>query len=254
MDFINKVVVITGASSGIGAAAAVLYSKQSAKLVLVGRNEEALNDVAKQCEEAKGIKPLVVKADLTVDEDVQNIVKSTIEAFGGIDVLVNNAGVGFHGSIRDGIELLDRAFASNLRSAYLLTSLATPYLIQSKGNVVNVSSVAGIKPIPQLKLLPYSVTKAGIDQFTRCVALELAPYGVRVNSVNPGCTKTPFLGAAGFSEETAIKAFENLCKNNPLRKVVEPEEIADYMLYLSSDRARSITGSIRVIDNGEMLI
>lgn len=112
-------------------------------------------------------------------------------------MLVNNAGVGFYDSIREGVELLDFANATNLRSANMLTNLSTPCLIKSKGNILKVSSIAGIKPTLHLKFLPYSITKAGMDHFTRCVALELAPEGVRLNSVNPGCTHTPFFQPAG---------------------------------------------------------
>lgn len=254
MDFINKVVVVTGASSGIGADVALRYAKQSAKVVLVGRNEQALSQIAEMCHQAKGMKPLIVRADLTNDNDVENIITQTIDTFGGIDVLVNNAGVGFNGSIRDGIELFDRAISTNLRSVYLLTSLATPYLLKSKGNVVNVSSVAALRPIKDIPFLPYCISKAGLDMFTKCLALELGPDGIRVNSVNPGGTKTPFIEAAGFSKEEADKLIEHRNQFYPLRKMAESDEVADLILYLSSDRARSITGGIFVIDNGEMLV
>lgn len=254
MDFNNKVIVITGASSGIGAAAALLYANQSAKVVLVGRNEESLNKVAKQCEDAKGIKPLVIKAELSVDEDVQKIVTKTVETFGQIDVLVNNAGVGVCGSILDGVALYDRAMAINVRAAYLLTSLATPYLIKTKGNIVNISSVAALRPIKDVDFLPYCMSKAALDQFTRCLAKELAKHKIRVNSVNPGATRTPFAEAAGFSKEQVSALYKNRSEVLPLGKVAESDEVADLVLYLSSDRARSITGSIYVIDNGEMLV
>lgn len=254
MDFNGKVVIITGASSGIGASAAVLYAKQSAKLVLTGRNKQSLNIVAKQCEEVNKIEPLIVEADLTIDEDVTKIVSNTIEHFGRIDVLVNNAGVGYRGSILDGIEPFDKSIATNIRSAYLLTSLAMPHLIESKGNVINVSSVAAFGPIKGVDYLPYCISKAAMDQFTKCLAPEVGPRGVRVNSVNPGCTRTSFAEAAGFSKEQVTRLYTQRAETYPLRKVTESDEVADLILYLSSDRARSITGSVHVIDNGEMLV
>ncbi|CAH2041372.1 unnamed protein product, partial [Iphiclides podalirius] len=254
MDFNNKVVIITGASAGIGADAAIFFAKHSATVVLVGRNEGSLINISKKCEEAKGIAPLVIKAELTDDDDVKGIVSKTIERFGRIDVLVNNAGVGVRGGIRDGVEKLDRAMATNVRSAYLLTSLATPYLIQSKGNVVNISSVAAFKPIKDVQFLPYCMSKAALDQFTRCVALELGPEGVRVNSVNPGGTKTNFAETAGFSMEQTQKLYESREKIFPLRKMALSEEVADLILYLASDRASSITGATFIIDNGEILM
>ncbi|XP_045499848.1 uncharacterized oxidoreductase SERP2049-like [Colias croceus] len=252
MDFANKVVIITGASSGIGAAAALSFAKQSAKLVLVGRNETNLNQTASKCEQFKNIKPLIVKADITVDDDVKNIINQTIQQFGCIDVLVNNAGVGIHGSILEGVELYDKAMNINVRATYLMTSLAAPYLIKSKGNIVNVSSIAALKPIKDFNFLPYCVSKAALDQFTKCVALELASKGVRVNSVNPGCTRTKFIETAGFPVND--EALDRRATEFPLGKIVESDEVADLILYLASDRARSITGSIYIIDNGELLV
>lgn len=254
MDFEKRVVVITGASSGIGAAAAFLFAKQSATLVLVARNEQLLNNVAVKCEAENGIKPLIVKAELSNDNDVKNIVTKTVETFGKIDVLVNNAGVGMRGSIRDGVEPYDTVMAVNVRSIYLLTSLATPYLVKTKGCIVNVSSVAAFKPIKDADYLPYCISKAALDQFTRCVALELARDGVRVCSVNPGGTKTPFAENAGFSKAEVEMLYKTRDENYPLGKMAESEEVADLIVYLASDRARSITGSVYVIDNGETLM
>ncbi|KAM3961473.1 3-oxoacyl-[acyl-carrier-protein] reductase FabG [Aphomia sociella] len=253
MDFNNKVVIVTGASSGIGADTALLFAKQSAKLVLVGRNETSLKEVANKCETYKGLKPLIVKAELSKDEDVKNIITQTISLYGRIDVLVNNAGVGVQASIRDGIEPFDRAMNINVRSAYYLICLATPHLVKSKGNVVNVSSVAALKPIRDVNFLPYCASKAAMDQVTKCVALELSRNGVRVNSVNPGCTRTPFAQTAGFTKEEVNELYKARGKKLPLGKIAESEEVADLILYLASDRARSITGSIFVIDNGEIL-
>lgn len=253
MDFCNKVVLITGASSGIGAVAAVLFAQQSAKVALVGRNEHNLQEVATKCEKAKGIKPLLIKAELHNDADVQRIISDTVNAFGQIDVLVNNAGLGMRGSITDGIDPFDRVMAINVRAVYLLTSLAVPYLVKVKGNIINVSSVAAFKPIKDADYLPYCISKAALDQFTKCVALELAKSGVRVNSVNPGGTRTPFALNAGFSQAEMEELYKSRDKNYPLGKMAESEDIADLIVYLASNRARSITGSIFVVDNGESL-
>lgn len=254
MEFANKVVIITGASSGIGASAAVAFAKQSAKLVLVGRNQHNLNKVAAECKAEKGFKPLVVNAELDSDDDVKTIVEKTIDEFGCINVLVNNAAVGKRGSILDGVEPFDAVMKTNVRAVYLLTSLAAPYLIKTKGNIVNVSSVAAFKPIRDADYLPYCISKAALDQFTKCVALEMAKYGVRVNSVNPGGTETPFAENAGFSKEQVEKLYKARNESYPLGKMAQSEEVADLILYLASDRARSITGSIHVIDNGETLM
>ncbi|KAI5634165.1 enoyl-(Acyl carrier protein) reductase domain-containing protein [Phthorimaea operculella] len=239
MDFSNKVVVITGASAGIGASAAELFAKQSAQLVLTGRNEVNLKSVAAQCEAAKNIKPLTVIAEMTNDEDVKRIVDETIEAFGRIDVLVNNAASGARGSITDGIEPFDRMMSNNVRSVYLLTSIATPHLIKARGNIVNVSSVAAFRPIKDADYLPYCISKAALDQFTKCLALDLGPSGVRVNSVNPGGTRTSFAERAGFSREEVEELYASRAKTYPLRKMAESEDVADLILYLASDRYKA---------------
>ncbi|XP_041981636.1 uncharacterized oxidoreductase TM_0325-like [Aricia agestis] len=251
MEFQNKIVIVTGASAGIGANACLYFAEKLASIVLVGRNIKALEDVARKCEQNHGVKALVVKADITNDIEVKSIVTKTVDIFGRIDVLVNNAGVGVMADVTDGVEFYDKAMNTNIRSAYHLTSLAVPYLIESKGSIVNVSSVAGMKPIGELKFLAYGMSKAAMDHFTKYLALDLGPYGVRVNSVNPGATKTDFISTAGLKDQGVMSKF---CATKlPLGKMAESHEVADLIVYLASDRARSITGSIFVIDNGESL-
>ena len=172
MDFTGKVVLITGASSGIGASTAEHLSLLGASLVITGRNEENLLKVADKCEG----KHLLVIADLTKEEDRVMIIESAIERFGKIDVLVNNAGILENGSIeKTSLDQFDRVMDINVRAVYHLTMLATPHLINTKGNIVNVSSVAGKRSFPGI--LSYCMSKAAIDQFTKCVALELATKG-----------------------------------------------------------------------------
>lgn len=183
MSFSGKVVIITGASSGIGAQTALDFSKLGASLVLVGRNQENLEKIASQCIEPE--KVLTVKADVTNEDETKQIIEETIKKFNQIDVLVNNAGVLEMGSIENtSLEQFDRVMNTNIRSIYHLTMLAVPHLIKTEGSIVNVSSVNGIRSFPGV--LAYNISKAAVDQFTRCVALELAPKKVRVNSVNPG--------------------------------------------------------------------
>lgn len=248
MDFKDKVVIITGGSSGIGAETAIQFAQQSAKVVIVGRNEQKLRNVAVPCENAKGIKPLVIKADVTIDSDVKSIVEKTIERFGQIDILVNNAGIVAEAKIQDGIEVYDRVMNTNLRSVYLLTSLAVPYLIKTRGSIVNISSVAGQKAVS--KFVVYCTSKAGLDMFTKSLAKELGEYGVRVNAISPGPVKTDIIAAAGMDAEAFVRSRE---ATSPLGKIAVSKDIADMVLYLASDKANSITGSIYVIDNGRML-
>ncbi|XP_063378579.1 3-oxoacyl-[acyl-carrier-protein] reductase FabG-like [Cydia fagiglandana] len=244
MSFTGKVAIVTGAGSGIGAVTAKELAREGAKVVLVDKNEENLQDVANDCGQY-GKKPLIIKADVTKDDDVKHIVKETIENFNQLDILINNAGIGNRSTIFDEnlMEQFDQVMNTNLRSMVHLTHLAAPYLIKTKGNIVNTSSVCALRLLKGKSLLAYSVSKAGVDHFTRCVALDLAPHGVRVNAVNPGPANT-----------NLIKDKEMWTDCSAFKRLLEPEEIADVILFLASDKARSVTGSTYGCDNGALLI
>ncbi|XP_026753448.2 3-oxoacyl-[acyl-carrier-protein] reductase FabG-like [Galleria mellonella] len=252
MSFNNKVVIVTGASSGIGAATAVLFAKEGARVVMVGRNESKLSKVVEQCARG-GHAPLVIRADVANDDDVKRIVDETINKFGKIDVLVNNAGMGvYSGIMKKGGNILkayDETMAVNMRAVVHLTTLVAPHLVKTKGNIVNISSIVG-KMTPKTKNnISYSVSKAALDHFTRGAALELAASGVRVNAVSPGPVRTDFLENAGLSGVS----WDNVGTYVPLKRCSEPEEIAEIILYLASDKAKGITGSDFVSDNGSLL-
>lgn len=187
MDFKGKVVLITGASSGIGAAAAKYLAELGATVVLTGRNAENLNKIGAECASVGKTKPLLIVADVTKETDNVRVIETTIAKLGKLDVLVNNAGKGTGGSIETTtLEQYDDIMTTNVRAVFHLTQLAVPHLVKSKGNIVNVSSVAGTRSFANS--LVYCISKSALDQFTRCTALELAPKQVRVNSVNPGKT------------------------------------------------------------------
>lgn len=252
MDFTDKVIVITGASSGIGAATAIHLSKLSAKLVLAARNQNNLRRIALYCEKAKGIQPLTIVADVTEELDNERIVRETVEHFGKLDVLINNAGVVGMGGIKNcSMETYDSVMSTNIRSVFHLTKVAIPHLIESKGCVVNISSIAGSKP--NASALAYNISKAALDHFTKCVALELAPDGVRVNAVSPGFVKTNLLKNIGLTEDQLEMFVKNVVGNMPLKKPVESDEVAGLIAFLASDSAKSITGTNYVIDGGSML-
>ncbi|XP_026756558.2 uncharacterized oxidoreductase YxbG-like [Galleria mellonella] len=251
MSFANKVVIVTGASSGIGAAAAVLFAREGACVVMVGRNQSKLSKVAEQCAR-DGQAPLVIRADVTNDNDVKRIVDETINKFGKIDVLVNNAGISVFGSILKGdiLKAYDETMLVNLRAVVHLTTLAAPHLVKTKGNIVNISSIAG-KMAPGVTFIPYNTSKAALDHFTRGAALELAASGVRVNGISPGPVITDFLDNNKISNLGLT--FDTMGASVPLNRCSQPEEIAELILYLASDKAKGITGSDFVSDNGGML-
>ncbi|KAJ0172868.1 hypothetical protein K1T71_011044 [Dendrolimus kikuchii] len=244
MSFTNKVVLITGGSSGIGASTAIIFAREAANVAIVGRNEIKLSKIAAECEKF-GKKPLVIAADVT--KDAKRIVDETIAAFGKVDVLINNAGILRLGAIADGklIESYDALMDTNLRSVMNMTMLAAPHLKTTKGNIINISSVGGYKPPPHMTA--YGVSKAALNHFTKAAAIELAPSGVRVNAVSPGPVKTDIMEYAGLASWDLLKP------TTALERVAEPEEIAELLLFLASDKAISITGSNYVSDNGYLL-
>ncbi|XP_038207275.1 4-formylbenzenesulfonate dehydrogenase TsaC1/TsaC2-like [Zerene cesonia] len=254
MDFKDKVVLITGASSGLGAAIAVYMSQLSAKLVLVGRNKKNLEAVAQQCEKSKGIKALSVIADVSKEADVERIVNETINHFGKLHVLVNNAGVVELGGIKDTAALskYDKIMSTNVRGVLQLTMLAVPHLIKTKGNIVNISSIVSTRAAPGM--LAYCMSKAALDHFTKCIALDLAADGVRVNAVNPGLVKTNILNVAGFSDVEVDSLSKKVIETTPLGKLAEADDIAAMVAFLASDCAKSITGCTHPVDSGKSLV
>lgn len=247
MEFQDKVVILTGASSGIGAGTAKHLSKLGATLVLSGRNVENLNSVASECEGAT--KPLIVPGDVTDEKYVQQLVDITIKTFGKINVLINNAGILATGTIENtSLAQFDHIMNTNVRSIYHLTMLAVPHLIKTQGTIVNISSVNGIRSFPGV--LAYNISKSAVDQFTRCVALELAPKNVRVNSVNPGVIITEIHKRGGMDEETYAKFLEHAKSTHALGRPGKVDEVAAAIAFLAGSSSSFITGASLPVDGG----
>lgn len=245
-EFSDKVIIVTGASSGIGKATAKMAAERGANVSLVARRTNELSALRSQLDVNQ---VEIISANLTNDDDRQKVVDQTLQRFGGIDVLVNAAGIIGNSTIENTtLEQWDTMFDINLRSLFRLTQLALPSLIARKGNIVNLSSVAGIRAFPNL--LPYCVSKAGVDQLTYCSALELAPKGVRVNAVNPGVVITNLHRNGGMEEEKYKTFLEHSKSTHPIGRVGKPEEVAELILFLASDRAGWITGASYSIDGG----
>ncbi|MGB7207107.1 MAG: SDR family oxidoreductase [Pyrinomonadaceae bacterium] len=244
----EKVAVVTGASSGIGRATALLFAKNGAHVVAVGRIQSELGSLRDDARQADGtVRTHLV--DITEVSQVDRLMIETIEHFGKIDVLVNSAGIIKNGSIEDTtLDDWDKMMNVNLRSMFYLMQKCVPFLVESKGNIVNVSSVTGMRAFPNV--LAYCVSKAATDQLTRCTALELAPKGVRVNAVNPGVVITNLHKRGGMTDDNYVKFVDNAKNTHPLGRAGTPEEVAELIMFLASDKASWVTGATYAIDGG----
>jgi len=243
----NKVALVTGASSGIGKATAIRLAQEAVDVVLVSRNREALEETVRLIDDTS--EKLVIPADLTHEKEIRDCFQQTVNHFGRLDIIINAAGIIDTGTVENtNLNAWDYMFDINLRSVFLLMQLAVPYLEKTRGAIVNVSSVTGLRAFPGV--LAYCVSKAGVDQLTRCAALELADKGIRVNAVNPGVIRTE-LHLRGGMDEKAYEAFvEHSKTTHPLGRIGNPEEVAELIVFLASDRSDWMTGTTISIDGG----
>jgi NAD(P)-dependent dehydrogenase (short-subunit alcohol dehydrogenase family) len=242
---------VTGASSGIGRAIALGLAARGAPVALTGRRAAPLEAVADEVRAAGG-EALALPGDVTDEAAVAAAVRATVEAFGGLAILVNNAGVIGSGPVETTTTAeWDRVVDADLKAPFLVARAAIPHLKARPGaSIVNVSSVAGERPYANLA--PYCVAKAGLDMLTWCLALELAPHGVRVNAINPGVVRTNLhLASRAVPDYDAFLARSK--ETHPLGFVGAPEDAADLVAFLVSDRARWITGALVPLDGGRAL-
>ncbi len=250
----GKVALVTGASSGIGRAAAVKFASEGAQVALVARRADKLAEVAQEIRAKGGESKItkvtsVIAADVTREAEIERVVSETVAAFGSIDVLVNAAGIIGNGTIENTrLADWDYMFNVNVRSPFYLIQRALPYLIERKGNVVNVSSVTGIRAFPNV--LAYCASKAALDQMTHCAALEVASKGVRINAINPGVVVTQLHRTGGMGDEAYAAFLEHSKTTHPIGRVGQADEVAELIFFLASPKAGWITGASYSIDGG----
>jgi NAD(P)-dependent dehydrogenase (short-subunit alcohol dehydrogenase family) len=241
----DKVVIVTGGTSGIGRAAAIGFAEQGAKVIVTGRRAAPLKEVM-------GHHPCIagLTADVSVPSDAARTISETLNAWGRVDILVNNAGAGAILPMGEATaKRIADILAVNVIGPSLLSAAALPYLAASKGAIVNVSSTFGSKPVAGLS--HYAASKAALDHLTRCWALELAPQGVRVNAVAAGPTETGALtGMMGLSPEQAEAVKERERERIPLRRRGNPEEVARWIVSLADPASDWVTGQVITIDGG----
>jgi NAD(P)-dependent dehydrogenase (short-subunit alcohol dehydrogenase family) len=241
----DKVVIVTGGSSGIGRAAALSFAEHGAKVIITGRRAGPLKEAMSDHPNIAGF-----TADASVPADATRTINETLNTWGRVDILVNNAGAGAILPMADATaEKITSIFAVNVLGPSLLSAAALPYLAATKGSIVNVSSTFGQKPAAGLS--HYAASKAALDHLTRCWALELAPQGIRVNAVAAGPTESGALtGMMGLSLEQAQAVKERERERIPLGRRGIPEEVARWIVSLADPASEWVTGQVITIDGG----
>jgi NAD(P)-dependent dehydrogenase (short-subunit alcohol dehydrogenase family) len=225
-----------------------LLAREGYHLALAARNKKDLEETAQAIEE-QGKQALVLPTDVMREDDLEETVEKTVDKFTRLDTLVTAAGIIGSGSIEDtSLKDWDTMMDINLRSIFYLMQLAIPHLEKTRGSIVNVSSVTGLRAFPNV--LAYCVSKAGVDQLTRCAALELAEKGVRVNAVNPGVVRTNLHRRSGMDDGAYARFVEHSKGTHPLGRIGKPEEVAELIVFLATDKSAWITGTTISIDGG----
>ena len=243
----DKVALVSGATSGIGKAIALLFAQEGAKVVFCGRRQELGENIQEEIR-SQGGECLFVRADVTNQDDLKTLVEKTVTAYAGIDILINNAGrsIPFRLEEMD----LDRdytpVFDLNIKSYFMLTSLAVRHMLaRGKGAIVNTASLAGIEGLDQYS--SYCATKGAVIQFTKALAVEYASRGIRVNCLVPGLTNTELIPEGCDFENLVLPSV-------PMGRSAKPVEVARAALFLASDESSYCTGISLVIDGGKSVL
>ncbi|HEY6757485.1 MAG TPA: SDR family NAD(P)-dependent oxidoreductase [Nitrososphaera sp.] len=243
----GKVAIVTGAGGGVGKAISKSLSSQGCKVIMLGRDRTKLQKAASEIGNKKNT--MTVIADITKEAEVLSAIDQTINSFDKIDILVNNAGiindpVPFHEMTED---QWDDLVKTNLFGMFRITKAIIPIMMKNGGgNIVNISSVLGIRSIPRVPLSVYAVTKAGVIMFTRSIAVEYGQYKIRCNCVAPSTIRSSIIEPY-LQDEEAKKVLESTF---PLRVIGEPEDISGAVAYLCSDDSKWVTGTVLMVDGG----
>ncbi|MDQ8728717.1 glucose 1-dehydrogenase [Bradyrhizobium sp. LHD-71] len=244
----GKVAIVTGGGSGFGEGIMKKFVAEGAKVVVADRNAEAASSVAA----ALGANAASLHADVTVTADVAAMLETAKRQFGGLDILVNNAGIGHLPQPLDELDeaSFDQITAVNMKAIYLAAKQIVPYFKQKKrGAILNIASTAGVSPRPNLTW--YNASKGWVITATRGMAIELAPFGIRVNALNPVAGETPLL--ATFMGDDTPENRARFLATIPLGRFSTPEDLGNAAAFLCSDEASMITGVAMEIDGGRCI-
>jgi meso-butanediol dehydrogenase/(S,S)-butanediol dehydrogenase/diacetyl reductase len=253
----RRCAVVTGAATGIGRATSLAFAREGYAVALVGRRAEPLEELAAEIREGGG-NTIAAPADVGSPTEAAAAVEAAVEQFGGVDALVNNAGIGDSGPLlEESVERWEETLRINLTGAFLVTKFALPSLIERGGSVVNVSSVNGVLAGPGWT--SYCVSKAGLIMLAKCVANDYGRQGVRANAVCPGWVRTPMgdhdmdavARAHGSDRE---EAYARAHRQHPLGRAAEPDEIAAVIAFLASPAAAYVTGATVMVDGGTSIV
>lgn len=247
-DLKGKVAIITGSRRGMGRTHALMLAQAGSKVVVSDISEEDCQKVVEEIEKAGG-KALAIKCDVTKKEEINEMVKKTVEKFGKLDILVNNAGiVQFKTFLEMTEQEWDKTLDINLKGYFLSAQAAAKEMAKQKsGVIINIASVAmGQQGIGMANIVHYCASKGGIAGMSEAMAMELAPYNIRVNVISPGMIETPMIDPV----KEDPKMMEAMLARVPMHRVAKPEEVSNLVLFLASDASSYMTGSLVVIDGG----
>ena len=247
MKLENKVAIVTGGSGGIGQALCTRLAREGAKIVINYRSSKDEAEEVKQKVEQIGSEALIVQADLSKVEQINNLVKESIDRFGKVDILVNNAGLEKRADFWDVTEDdYDLVLNVNLKAVFFATQAVVKYFKETnnKGRIINISSVHEELPFPHFT--SYCASKGGVKMITRNLAVELGPMGITINNVAPGAIATPINQDLLDDPEQSQKVIKNI----PLGRFGEPKDVSGIVAFLASDEAKYITGSTFYVDGG----
>jgi len=249
MEFEGKVTVVTGGASGIGRATALAFAREHASVVVADTDSEGGQRTASDITSGGG-KAIFVAADVTVAADAQRITSEAVRAFGGVDILHNNAGIVRFATLTEtSEELWDLVVNVNLKSIYLVSKYAIPEIIRRGGGaIVNMGSVHSFATAK--RYAAYAAAKGGVMQLTKQMAIDYAPHQIRVTCICPAAIETPLFRSALVLEPDPLAARKQCEQGHALNRIGQPEEIAEVVLFLASPRASFVTGAAYPVDGG----